>query len=135
MEQKDVKDQTEPKAKGNHKCTKCGVVFTQSSFLQIHVQTEHNTKKATFPCPKRCGKYFIKKCSIKKHLLTHRPDYEWPIFCLFCGKHFLNIGYLSNHLKSSLHVNDSRIPKPGTPAWNGLMKKSKVVFTKGMKPT
>jgi hypothetical protein len=68
-------------------------------------------------------------------LKTHQPDCEWPIVCLFCGKHFFDLGYLPKHLSSTKHVNDARIPKPGTPAWNGLMKKSKVVFTKGMKPT
>ena len=66
--------------------------------------------------------------------MTHQPDYEWPIVCLFCGQHFQSLGYLRVHLGSTKHVNDSRIPDPGTPAWNELMKKSQVVYTKNMSP-
>ena len=41
-----------------------------------------------FFCPEKCGKFFGTKHPIKKHLLSHRPQTEWPFLCLFCGKHF-----------------------------------------------
>ena len=41
-----------------------------------------------FFCPENCGKYFGTKHPIKKHLLSHRPQNEWPFVCLFCGKFF-----------------------------------------------
>ena len=41
-----------------------------------------------FFCPENCGKSFGTKNPIKKHLLSHRPQSEWPFVCLFCGKYF-----------------------------------------------
>ena len=42
-----------------------------------------------FFCPEEnCGKFFGTKNPIKKHLLSHRPQNEWPFVCLFCGKYF-----------------------------------------------
>ena len=34
---------------------------------------------------------------------------------------------LAKHLKTKLHVNDSRIPKAGTPEWKALLKRSEVL--------
>ena len=41
-----------------------------------------------FFCPEKCGKFFETKNPIKKHLLSHRPETDWPFICLFCGKYF-----------------------------------------------
>ena len=75
-------------------------------------------------CPEKCGKFFGTKNPIKKHLLSHRPQNEWPIVCLFCGKHFQCLNDLPKHLKTQQHINDSRIPKIGTPAWDEILAKS-----------
>ena len=75
-------------------------------------------------CPEKCGKFFGTKNPIKKHLLSHRPQNEWPIVCLFCGKHFQCLNDLPKHLKTQQHINDSRIPKIGTPAWDEMLAKS-----------
>ena len=83
-----------------------------------------------FFCPEKCGKFFGTKHPIKKHLLSHRPQNEWPVVCLFCGKHFQCLNDLPKHLKTQQHINDSRIPKIGTPAWNEMLAKSiKEVWT------
>ena len=87
-----------------------------------------------FFCPENCGKSFGIKGHLRKHLLSHRPKHEWPYVCLFCGQHCQARADLPKHFRSSKHINDSRIPKPGTTAWNELMKKSKIVFTKSNSP-
>ena len=77
-----------------------------------------------FFCPENCGKSFGIKHYLRKHLLSHRPRHEWPYICLFCGQHSQARADLPKHFKSSKHINDSRIPKQGTPAWDDLMAKS-----------
>ena len=111
---------------GRHECVICGVVFSHTRSLQVHFVRVHNPK-ATVPCPENCGKYFTGKGAIRKHLLSHRPEHEWPFVCLFCGKHFQARADLPKHFLTNQHVNDPRIPKPGTLQWNELMKRSEVV--------
>jgi hypothetical protein len=77
-----------------------------------------------FFCPENCGKSFGIKGHLRKHLLSHRPKHEWPYVCLFCGQHCQARADLPKHFRSSKHINDSRIPKQGTPAWDDLMAKS-----------
>ena len=77
-----------------------------------------------FFCPEKCGKFFGTKHPIKKHLLSHRPQNEWPVVCLFCGKHFQCLNDLPKHLKTQQHINDSGIPKIGTLAWDEMLAKS-----------
>ena len=77
-----------------------------------------------FFCPENCGKSFPVKHYLRKHLLSHRPKHEWPYVCLFCGQHSQARADLPKHFRSSKHINDSRIPKQGTPAWDDLMAKS-----------
>ena len=77
-----------------------------------------------FFCPENCGKSFPVKHYLRKHLLSHRPKHEWPYVCLFCGQHSQARADLPKHFKSSKHINDSRIPRQGTPAWDDLMAKS-----------
>ena len=110
---------------GRHECVICGVVFSHTRSLQVHFVRVHNPK-ATVPCPENCGKYFTSQGAIRKHLLSHRPEHEWPFVCLFCGKHFQARADLPKHFLTNQHVNDPRIPKPGTPQWNELMKRSEV---------
>ena len=77
-----------------------------------------------FFCPENCGKSFDTIWPLRKHLLSHRPEHEWPYVCLFCGQHSQARADLPKHFKSSKHINDFRIPKQGTPAWEDLMAKS-----------
>jgi len=118
---------------GRHECVVCGVVFSHSRSLQVHFVRVHNPK-ATVPCPENCGKYFTGKGAIRKHLLSHRPEHEWPFVCLFCGKHFQARADLPKHFLTNQHVNDPRIPKPGTPQWNELMKRSEAVPFRTLNP-
>ena len=111
---------------GRHECVTCKAVFSHARSLQVHIGRLHNPK-ATVPCPENCGKLFTEKHAIKKHLLSHRPEHEWPFVCLFCGKHMQTNFDLAKHLKTKLHVNDSRIPKAGTPEWKALIKRSEVL--------
>ena len=118
---------------GRHECVICGLVFTHSRSLQVHFVRLHNPK-ATVPCPENCGKYFTSRAAIKKHLLSHRPEHEWPFVCLFCGKHFQARADLPKHFLTNQHVNDPRIPKPGTPQWNELMKRSEAIPSRMLNP-
>ena len=110
---------------GRHECVTCNAVFSHARSLQVHIGRLHNPK-ATIPCPENCGKFFACKKTIKKHLLSHRPEEEWPYVCLFCGKHMQANHDLAKHLVTKQHANDPRIPKVRTPEWKELMKRSEV---------
>ena len=110
---------------GRRECLTCGAVFTHNRSLQVHFQRNHNSK-ATVPCPQNCGKFYTGKGALKKHMLSHMPEHEWPFICLFCGKYFQAKSDLPKHFLSLRHKGDSRIPVQGTPQWNELMKRSEV---------
>ena len=118
-------DQFRQEAEGIHPCLICGATFAISRSLDVHMKRSHNPN-LRFECPEKCGKWFSSKNAIPKHLLSHRPQHEWPYVCLFCGKHFQARGDLPKHYRTSQHINDPRIPKLGTDAWTDLMQKSEV---------
>ncbi len=86
----------------------------------------HNPN-ANIECPEGCGKKFTNRAAIRKHLLSHRPESEWPYACLFCDKRFQARADLPKHFKTSKHINDPNIPKQGTPAWIELMQRSEII--------
>ena len=68
-----------------HRCTNCPAVFQKHRSLVVHRQRMHTAK--SFSCPE-CGKKLSSSASIKKHLLTHRPEHMWPYECPLCHKKF-----------------------------------------------
>jgi len=57
---------------------------------------------------------------MKKHMLTHVPQSEWPYSCPICGKRMQARQDVAKHLKTKAHVNDN-IPMEGTKEWNDLL--------------
>ena len=102
-----------------HICNICDVKFEQLKSLKIHMGRSHN-EKAKFPCPENCGKMLTSANAIKKHLLSHRPEEEWPYECPLCHKKFQARGDIPKHLMTKLHENDN-IPAMGSKAWHDLI--------------
>ena len=100
--------------------------FLQSCFskCQIAGRRIHNLK-AAIPCPENCGRLFTNK-TIKKHILSHKPEHHWPFVCLACGKHLQAKSDLVKHLQTKQHVEDSRIPKAGTQEFKEFIKRSNI---------
>ena len=111
---------------GDHECVVCGARFAKIRSLDVHFKRSHNPKANVY-CPENCGKAFTSQAAIKKHLLSHRPQHEWPFWCEFCGKRFQARADLPKHYKTSQHKNDPRIPEQGTSEWTDLMRRSGIV--------
>jgi len=104
--------------KGVFECDICGVAYEKFRSLQIHKQRNHNVNMMA-SCPE-CGKKLSTQHAIKKHLLSHRPEEEWPYECPLCHKKFQARGDIPKHLKTSKHANDN-IPTMGTKQWFDLI--------------
>ena len=72
--------------KALHECDQCDAVFEKYRSLQVHKDRVHN-KNLTAKCPE-CGKMLSSNAAIKKHMLSHRPEEEWPHECPLCHKKF-----------------------------------------------
>ena len=113
---------TEPE--GEHKCDFCGNIYNKRASLESHIKRNHNPN-LTVKCPE-CPKLLSCQAAIKKHLLTHRPESEWPYICEFCGKRFQAKGDLPKHFVTTQHREDPRVPKPGTAEWQIVLDRSAV---------
>ena len=113
---------TEPE--GEHKCDFCGNIYNKKASLESHIKRNHNPN-LTVKCPE-CPKLLSCHAAIKKHLLTHRPESEWPYICEFCGKRFQAKGDLPKHFVTAQHRDDPRVPKPGSPEWQIVLDRSAV---------
>ena len=100
-------------------CEECGRKYNNKGSLNIHKSRSHN-KRSTIPCPENCGKMLTKTSGIKKHLLSHRPQSEWPIGCPLCGKRFQGRTDLSAHILSKRHSEDN-LPEVGSDQWWALV--------------
>ena len=60
------------------------------------------------------------QAAIRKHLLSHRPEEEWPHKCPLCPKKFQARGDIPKHLKTKIHEADN-VPDMGTRAWFDLI--------------
>ena len=58
----------------------CGAMFARERSLNSHMSRAHNPN-ARFPCPEGCGKMLSSQTAIQKHLLSHRPEDQWPYQC------------------------------------------------------
>ena len=102
-----------------HVCPECDAKFEKAKSLKIHMGRTHN-ERATVPCPKGCGKMLTTPAAIKKHLLSHIPEEEWPYECPLCHKKFQARGDIPKHLKTKVHENDN-IPSMGSQGWFDLI--------------
>ena len=96
----------------------------EKNLTKTHRVKNHANGKV--PCPENCGKLLSSEFAIKKHILSHRPETEWPYVCLFCGKHLQARSDLPKHFQTNQHKYDIRIPEQGTPEFEDLMKRSEV---------
>jgi len=103
---------------GEHHCQKCPAVFQKHRSLVVHRQRMHNPK-LTAKC-NECGKHLSSKGSMKKHLLSHKPEHLWPYECPICHKKFQARADIPKHLMTKLHEDDN-IPICGTKAWYDLL--------------
>ena len=117
---------------GIYECIVCGDKFAKMRSLDVHFSRNHNPK-ATVECPEKCGKRFTSQSAIKKHLLSHRPQHEWPYECEFCKKRFQARADLPKHYNTALHKDDPNVPKQGTPEWTALMQRCEVIPWKSLK--
>ena len=105
--------------RGVHECRVCGAKFDKFKSLKIHMGRIHN-KKAQVACPEGCGKLLTTQHAVKKHLLSHRPEQEWPHECPLCRKRFQARGDIPKHLKTKLHEHDN-VPEMGSKEWFDLI--------------
>ena len=108
-----------------HECEDCGTLFEKFKSLEIHKRRVH--MKGEFLCPQNCGRRFLSKHAVKKHLLTHMPRKLWPFRCPLCGQMFQGIGDIPKHLKTSYHRYDN-IPEVGSKEWKELIYKARVIM-------
>ncbi|XP_055632934.1 uncharacterized protein LOC129773361 [Toxorhynchites rutilus septentrionalis] len=65
-----------------YKCHQCEQRFPSGTELRSHIRVKHKgTKKNTCSI---CGKFFLKKRSLKEHALVHTPAEQYK--CRFCDK-------------------------------------------------
>ena len=84
MKENTVETLTEPD--GRWPCEQCPNIYTKQDSLLAHYRRNHNSKLKV-PCPE-CPKMLSHKTALAKHLLSHRPEEQWPFQCQFCGKYF-----------------------------------------------
>ena len=70
----------EEEVDGVFTCPECDAKFARERSLNSHISRAHNAN-AKWPCPENCGKMLSSQTAIKKHLLSHRPESEWPYQC------------------------------------------------------
>ena len=70
----------EEEVDGEWPCPTCGALFARERSLNSHMSRAHNPN-ARFPCPEGCGKMLSSQTAIQKHLLSHRPEDQWPYQC------------------------------------------------------
>ena len=112
---KTMKKQTAAKSKKTvrmvpipmYNCEICGHVYSKLGILQTHWKQAHNPN-AKYKCPE-CPKALASRQSIKKHMLSHRPENEWPVSCELCEKRFMGVPELQKHFTTPLHKEDEKV--------------------------
>lgn len=78
------------------RCVECNITFTKARSLASHMKKHKNKQnQAEFVCD-TCGKRFLKKCILKRHLSMHEKKYK----CDECSKSFARRDQLVAHAYS-----------------------------------
>lgn len=125
---KHMKKQSSMKSKKSFKptpipmynCEICGYTYSKLGTLQKHWKDAHNPN-AKYKCPE-CPKALASRQSIKKHMLSHRPETDWPVSCELCEKRFPGIQELQKHFSTPLHKEDEKI-KPGSESLRDILNR------------
>ena len=113
--EKNMKKQTAAKSKKMVKmvpipmynCEICGHVYSKLGILQTHWKQAHNPN-AKFKCPE-CPKALSSRQSVKKHMLSHRPESDWPVSCELCDRRFTGVQELQKHFTTPKHKDDEKV--------------------------
>merc|ERR1712223_2311517 len=113
--EKNMKKQTAAKSKKMVKmvpipmynCEICGHVYIKLSILQTHWKQAHNPN-AKFKCPE-CPKALSSRQSVKKHMLSHRPESDWPVSYELCDRRFTGVQELQKHFTTPKHKEDEKV--------------------------
>ena len=125
---KTMKKQTASKSKKTVKmvpipmynCEICGHIYSKLGILQTHWKQAHNPN-AKYKCPE-CPKALASRQSIKKHMLTHRPESEWPVSCELCEKRFTGVQELQKHFSTPAHKEDEKV-KAGSESLRDILNR------------
>jgi uncharacterized Zn-finger protein len=78
-------------------CDLCGSKFKERKVLNAHrrfVHSNHRPEACT-----SCDKRFKTKSQLKNHLVTHKQASELNLSCEICGKMFLRVATLKDHVR------------------------------------
>ena len=103
-----------------YNCEICGHIYSKLGTLQTHWKQAHNPN-AKYKCPE-CPKALASRQSIKKHMLSHRPETEWPVSCELCEKRFPGIQELQKHFSTPLHKEDEKV-KAGSESLRDILNR------------
>uniref|UniRef100_A0A3B3RSV7 Pleiomorphic adenoma gene-like 2 n=1 Tax=Paramormyrops kingsleyae TaxID=1676925 RepID=A0A3B3RSV7_9TELE len=82
---------------GGSECPVCGALFGSHDQLRLHAFC--HTGEKPFHCfQPNCGKAFVSKYKLFRHMATHSPQKTHQ--CLFCDKMFHRKDHLKNHLQT-----------------------------------
>ena len=103
-----------------YNCEICGHTYSKLGTLQTHWKQAHNPN-AKYKCPE-CPKALASRQSIKKHMLSHRPETDWPVSCELCERRFQGVQELQKHFASPTHKEDEKV-KPGSESLRDILNR------------
>ncbi|XP_058173136.1 zinc finger protein 239-like [Anopheles ziemanni] len=94
-----VKRRKLSRPKKEHRCNKCGKIFTRKSNLDDHERLHAQMKP--YRC-EYCDKRFVQNGNLRMHLRIHTA--EKPYQCQLCNRSFAQSSTLKTHIKSHADI-------------------------------